>query len=198
MARLPLGKNCCPNCLSAFTKPLTRKTRCKTCGQDIYVRSLPNKAGRVAVTQEELEKIKSEWFAYNNACQQSLLNQPLRTEEEYQRLFDMPLNISKQKVSMQGATSNRSPVPVRWTLGPWCREHCRRIAGYPSCHDLQGVYMDGIDTLPTVPYGEVACTSEEFHDWWLDHHIEEDDCLECDCHLELSFDGGKSFHGLTG
>jgi hypothetical protein len=197
MARCPLGMNYCPNCLSAFTKPLTRKTRCKICGQDIYVRSLPNRAGRVAVTREELEKIKSEWIAYDNACQQSLLNRPLRTEEEYQRLFDMPVTLTKPAGVRQGATSNLKPVPVRWALGSWCREHCRRIAGYPSCHDLQGIYMGGIDTLPTLPAAEVACTSEEFHDWWSDHHSGEDICLPCDCHIELSFDGGQSFHNLT-
>lgn len=195
MARLPLEQARCPNCLSEFPKPLARKTRCKTCGQEIYVRSLPNNAGRAAVTQEELERIASEWAAYEDSRRLSLLNQPLRTEEEYQRLFDMPLTLAKPPGVRQGATSNFEPVPVRWVLGSWCKEHCRRIAGHPSCHDLQGVYMDGIDTLPTLPGAEVGCHSDEFNDWWNDHHNEEKPW--CDCILELSFDGGQSFHRVT-
>jgi len=198
MARIPIEQSQCPNCLKAFPKPLARKTHCKSCGQDIYVRSLPNNAGQIAVTQDELDKIASEWVVYEDSLQNKLENQPLRTEEEYKHLFNMPITFTKRIVSRKYIAEKLQPVPVRWVLGSWCKEHCKRIAGQPSCHDLQGVYMGGIDTLRTLPAAEVACSSEEFLDWWSDHHSGEDINMPCDCVLELSYDGGKTFHRVTG
>lgn len=192
MTRINISECTCPACGIKLDIPPSRKKKCPSCKQFMYVRTAPVDRNQYLVTEDEIAKIEQEWVQhYENQA-----NQPQHTEEEYEQLFNMPLNISlirKKRQSLIGKLSGKGPVPVRWVLGPWCKAHCRRIAGYPSCYDVAGEYEE-IGCLPTLPYGDkLACTSDEFNEWWNDHHDEDNENMECDCHLELSFDGGKTF-----
>jgi len=64
-----LSKAICPYCDYQFDKPLSRKKNCPQCKQDIYVRTLPNQDEkdkiRVAVTEEQAEKIEEAWAKLN-------------------------------------------------------------------------------------------------------------------------------------
>ena len=71
-------------------------------------------------------------------------------------------------------------VPVRWALDPnalHCHTDPKR--GTFGCPEMAGVYMNGIDSLPTLPAANVTCG------------------LNCRCHLELSWDKGKTFGRIT-
>jgi len=150
----------------------------------MYVRRTTDR-NRYLVTEDELEAIEREWadqYQYK-----------LPTEEDYQRLFQMPLRVSLDRKITSSKGSLRSPLsakplPVRWVLGPWCKAHCKRIAGHPSCHDIAGEWLDW-DSMPCVPGGKVACHSDEFVEWWGGHHSEDEEWLGCDCEIELLQDG---------
>ena len=82
-----------------------------------------------------------------------------------------------QKAALQGYESEEQKVvPVRWELDQHaihCETDMKR--GTFGCVHLAGVYMGGINTLPTLPAAQTSCQ------------------LNCRCHLSLSFDGGKTF-----
>ena len=73
-------------------------------------------------------------------------------------------------------------VPVEWVLDPQVTEHCHMDSkrGTFGCVDLAGIYPLGITSLPTLPAANVSCA------------------LNCKCWLRLSFDGGRTYHRITG
>jgi hypothetical protein len=156
----------------------------------MYVRTSPIDQKQYLVTEDEIAKIEHEWLLHH----ENQANQPQRTDKEYEHLFNMPLSISVNRTRPQSLIdklSCKNPVPVRWVLGSWCKAYCKRIAGHPSCSDVAGEY-GSVDCLPTVPAGDkLACASDEFSEWWHDHHTEEDGLsgMDCDCHLELYING---------
>jgi len=188
MTRILISNSTCPYCEFKFQKPPSRKAKCPSCNKIIYVRTGTDR-NRYLITEDETAIFKQEWVAETK----NRNNGPNRTEEEYEELLKMPLRFTINKSKQQGSMGQ---IPIRWVLGSWCKKHCRRIAGYPSCADLQGDY-DSLKDLPTLPAAQTACQSDEFSEWWDDHYHVEKDCFSCDCHLELSFDGGKSFHRIT-
>lgn len=194
MTRIMISECTCPACGIKLDTTPSRKKKCPSCKQFMYVRTAPVDRKQYLVTEDEIEIIEREWTQYY----ENQANQPQHTEEEYKQLFNMPLRISIDRKKSQGLTSKllgKKVEPIRWVLGPWCKAHCRRIAGYPSCHDLAGEWTDGWDSLPTVPAGEVACHSDEFNKWWNDHHSEDEEGPCCDCSIEV-FHNGKWTGGL--
>lgn len=168
MTRIMISECICPACGIKLDVTPSRKKKCPSCNQFMFVRTIPSDRKQYLVTKDE--------------------------EEEYKQLFDMPLSISinrKKRQSLIEKLSGKKPVPIRWVIGPWCKAHCRRIAGHLSCLDVAGEY-DEWDCLPTVPGGEkLACTSDEFMEWWYEHHTQEEELsgIDCDCHLELFLNG---------
>ncbi len=194
MTRIMISDCTCPACGIKLDTAPSRKKQCPSCKQFMYVRTTPVDRKQYLVTEDEIEIIKREWTQYYD----NQVNQPQHTEEEYKQLFNMPLRISIDRKKHQGLTGklfSKKAEPVRWVLGSWCKAHCRRIAGHPSCPDVTGEY-DEWDCLPTVPDGaELACKSEELMAWWDDHHGQDEMFSGCDCHLEV-FHNGKWTGGL--
>jgi len=191
MTRVLISKSTCPYCGIKLEKTPSWKSRCISCGKLMYVRTTIDR-NRYLVTEDEVKRIKQEW-AENTAIASK---RPNHTEEEYEQLFQLPLRITikkRQRNNLFGRTLGRPQEPVRWVLGSWCKAHCKRIAGYPSCTELEGEY-DSWDNLPTVPSGQVACHSDEFWEWWDDHNDEQGKSW-CDCHIEV-FKGGVWKRGL--
>ncbi|WP_026673977.1 hypothetical protein [Alkalihalobacterium bogoriense] len=64
----------CPYCHANFDKPLTRKKACPECKRDVYVRTLPytdeKDSVRVAVTEEQVEKIEIAWAKLNGTYEE--------------------------------------------------------------------------------------------------------------------------------
>jgi len=188
MTRIMISECTCPACGTKLDALPSRKTRCPSCAQFMYVRTAPADRRQYLVTEDEAEIIDREWRQYHD----NQANQPQHTEEEYERLFNLPLQTPinrKGDKGMPRRSSGTKAQPVRWVLGTWCEAHCRRIAGRPSCSDVAGEY-DEWDCLPTVPDGaELACKSEEFMAWWDDHHRQDEVFSGCDCHLEAYHNG---------
>jgi hypothetical protein len=55
----------CPYCNAALPKRPQRKTRCRACGQFIYVRRRPGRENRELVTKAQLAEIEAHWAAWN-------------------------------------------------------------------------------------------------------------------------------------
>lgn len=53
----------CPHCSTPLTKAPQRKTSCKCCGQDIYVRTHPVDRSKVLTTQQGASEIDTMWLA---------------------------------------------------------------------------------------------------------------------------------------
>lgn len=188
MTRIMISECTCPACGAKLDAAPSRKTRCPSCAQFMYVRTAPADRRQYLVTEDEVEIIDREW----RQCHDNQANQPQHTEQEYERLFSVPLQTpinTRGDKGMPRRSSGTKAEPVRWVLGPWCEAHCRRIVGHPSCSDVAGEY-DEWDCLPTVPGGaELACKSEEFMAWWDDHHRQDEVFSGCDCHLEVYHKG---------
>lgn len=188
MTRVMISECTCPACGIKLDTIPSRETKCPACEQFLYVRTVARDRERYLVTKDEIETVEREWRQYYD----NQANQPQHTEEEYERLFNVPLQISINRKGGKGmphGSSGEKTEPVRWVLGPWCEAHCRRIAGCPSCSDVAGEY-DEWDCLPTVPDGtELACKSAEFMAWWDDHHKQDEVFSGCDCHLEVYVNG---------
>lgn len=54
----------CPSCGSALPKMPTRKTKCKTCGQFMYVKSTPDNREKRLMTEAEAEAAERLWAAH--------------------------------------------------------------------------------------------------------------------------------------
>lgn len=192
MTRVPISNCTCPYCGTKLETLPSRKKQCTFCKQYIYVRTTTDR-NRYLVTEDELEAIEREWEGQHQGP-------PNYTEDDWQRLFQMPPRVSLERKTASSKSSFRSPfsakpLPVRWVLGKWCNAHCRRIAGRPSCHDLAGEWPSGWDSMPCVPAGAVACHSDEFNEWWWSHHSEGENPPKCDCYIEVFRDG--NWHRIT-
>jgi hypothetical protein len=64
----------CPHCGAAFTKPPSRKIKCKGCGNFVYVRTDPDTRQRVLVTEAQAEAIERRW------SQKALYSRVVRTD----------------------------------------------------------------------------------------------------------------------
>jgi len=185
VTRVPILNCTCPSCGVTLETLPSRKKRCTSCGKYIYVRRTTDR-NKYLVTEDELEAIEGEWSKEHQGP-------PPYTEEDWERLFQMPLRVSLERKPISSKWSLRSlfsekPVPVRWVLGPWCKAHCRRIAGRPSCQDIAGEWPSW-DSLPCIPSGAVACHSDEFNAWWHAHRSEDEESPSCDCHIEILRNG---------
>lgn len=59
-------KNECPNCHSQLDKIPARKTKCKHCGEFMFVRTLPKNRARVLVTKMQADQIDEEWVSWHS------------------------------------------------------------------------------------------------------------------------------------
>ena len=51
----------CPHCGSAFDRPPQRKTKCKSCGNAVLVRTRPSDRRRILVTPAQAAALEEEW-----------------------------------------------------------------------------------------------------------------------------------------
>lgn len=56
-----MSETLCPHCGSAFDRPPQRKTKCKSCGNVVFVRTRPKDRQRVLVTPEQAAALEEEW-----------------------------------------------------------------------------------------------------------------------------------------
>jgi len=56
-----MSETLCPHCGSAFEKPPQRKTKCKSCGNAVFVRTRPSDRQRVVVTPAQAAALEDEW-----------------------------------------------------------------------------------------------------------------------------------------
>lgn len=71
--RTDLRTNTCPNCESSLEKIPERKTKCKSCGEYMYVKTNTNRE-RVLVDLEGAERINTEWNVKQNVSGIELLD----------------------------------------------------------------------------------------------------------------------------
>lgn len=64
----------CPHCGAAFAKPPSRKTKCKGCGNFVFVRTDPDTRQRVLVTEAQADAIERRW------SQKALYSRVVRTD----------------------------------------------------------------------------------------------------------------------
>ncbi|KGX93066.1 hypothetical protein N781_14285 [Pontibacillus halophilus JSM 076056 = DSM 19796] len=87
----PLEDATCPYCDHKFDKALSRKKKCPSCEQEVYVRTLPYKEGqekvRVAVTSEHADKIDIQWAKLNGTYEE-LMQRKRKYEKKREDLRD--------------------------------------------------------------------------------------------------------------
>jgi len=57
-----MSETLCPHCGNAFAKPPQRKTKCKSCGNVVLVRTRPSDRRRVLVTAAQAAALEEEWL----------------------------------------------------------------------------------------------------------------------------------------
>jgi hypothetical protein len=53
----------CPYCQASLAKRPQRKSKCRSCGKPIFVKTLPSTRERVLVTEDQAQAIEAEWTA---------------------------------------------------------------------------------------------------------------------------------------
>lgn len=56
----------CPYCQATLPKAPTRKTKCKSCGQFMYVKRAPGETDRRIVTEAERDQVEQQWEAHHD------------------------------------------------------------------------------------------------------------------------------------
>ena len=68
----------CPYCKNTLEKKPQRKTKCPSCNNYIFIRTLPKTRERVLVTEEEVKEINKQWKRIN------FINEWLKYLEPYE------------------------------------------------------------------------------------------------------------------
>ena len=85
---LPIGITdaTCPHCHAELKKKPASKTKCRSCGNSIYVRTRPLDNQRISVTEEQIELVVEQW-AIRNGTHAEFLSAQQSRDEEKERLF---------------------------------------------------------------------------------------------------------------
>ncbi len=166
----------CPYCYVVLPKRPQRKTKCKACGQPIFVKTRPDTRERVLATAEEAQAIEAEWAARAQS----------QATEGLVRRYHLDEAIFQQRRATAGAPPDRDII---WGMfnedlhallkrgdlhGAKCRyyemalfvgEEDRNFIGLlEACHraDLQLMKLSGIKRVQiAASVGCDACRSQD-------------------------------------
>jgi hypothetical protein len=77
----------CPYCHAFLLKRPERKSKCKSCGKSIFVKSLPTTRERVLVTEDQARAIDAEWTAHYQS----------RAIEHWLNRYDLRVDVFRER-----------------------------------------------------------------------------------------------------
>lgn len=176
-------KPICPNCDAVLPKLPTRKTKCKACGQFIYVKSTPANRTKRLMTETQAEDAESQWRGQyaRSRLDDDLESVGLQTGQDeiaaYTALtrlaLDSSVDLHRRKMAAGLLSSPRHSsdlaARVRWAMLAatleleGLRRHDDRAAilagqaSCPSCRALRGSIWKIDDALRSMPIPNRHC-----------------------------------------
>ncbi len=117
----PLGETArCPSCQAVLLKCPQRKTKCRECGQPIYVKTLPTTRERVLATAAQAEAIEAEWAARSE----------LASLESYLKDWHLSLDVFHRRLA---SGADNKPRDILWGMAN------ESLQGLMRAGDFQGL-----------------------------------------------------------
>ena len=102
LEKIGTTESVCPYCSITLEKKPSRKTKCKACGNFIYVRTRPVDRERVLVTATQVQKIEEQWAVVSG------LHEPYITDKE---MYEAERSSLAQKFGREPSSHD-----VKWSL----------------------------------------------------------------------------------
>lgn len=110
----PQGPAVCPSCNAALPKLPQRKTKCRACGQFMYVRRAPGDSTRRLMTEAQMQAAEAQWRAVGQANQEArefeMHGRPAADYVEAGLLPDLDAAIAKAHVLARGGPQTKMAV----------------------------------------------------------------------------------------
>jgi hypothetical protein len=90
----------CPYCRATLKKKPGSKTKCRACGNFIYVRTRPLDNQRISVTEEQIELVAEQWAIRNGTHAQFLAAQHTRDEERTRLVKELGREPTKDELNL--------------------------------------------------------------------------------------------------
>ncbi len=90
----------CPYCGAALKKKPGAKTKCRTCGNFIYVRTRPLDNQQISVTEDQIELVAEQWAIRNGTHAEFLAAQRARDEERTRLAQELGRQPTKDELNL--------------------------------------------------------------------------------------------------
>ena len=108
----------CPYCGESLSKFPYRKTRCKNCGNYMYVRTRPTDKKRILVREDNIEELESQWSKKKDKKQIAVIDAGNEIDEEIAKLIDNFSEFCNYKELLKIEEKDRLPI-CRYIWNDW-------------------------------------------------------------------------------
>jgi hypothetical protein len=114
----------CPYCHAALKKKPGSKTKCRACGNFIYVRTRPLDNQRISVTEDQIELVAEQWAIRNGTYAEFLAARRTRDDERVRLVQELGREPSKDELNL--SLLNNDIVDYA-AAGKWGFYRCTRL-----------------------------------------------------------------------
>lgn len=100
----------CPYCGESLSKFPYRKTRCKRCGNYMYVRTRPSDKKRVLVREENIEELETQWSKKKDKKQIAVIDVGVEMDGEIAKLVERFSEFCNYKELLKIEEKDRFPI----------------------------------------------------------------------------------------
>jgi hypothetical protein len=114
----------CPYCRATLKKKPESKTKCRTCGNFIYVRTRPLDNQRISVTEDQIELIAEQWAIHNGTHAEFLAAQHTRDDERTRLAHALGREPSRDELKLSLLNNDLADYAAN---GDWGLYRCARL-----------------------------------------------------------------------